>query len=578
MRFLKGAKQQMSQSISALPVKAKVKDTSTTYYGVPIIWEIGDKNHAGYPANSVTLVAANILKLACFDAKESGNSDNNRRNYGNNRYSLSNLRQWLNKAGSPWYQAQHGADAAPTNANVWSNYNEYDDEAGFLTGFSAQMLAAILNTTLTVAKASVDGGGSETVTDRVFLLSKAEVGLGAENGVSEGSTLAMFSDNASRQCRPTAQAVSNSEYKTSSLSASQPWWYWLRSPGASDSDYVRSVISDGTLYYVNAYNGHSGVRPALNLSSSILVSDSPDSDGAYTIVWNQAPTTPPSITVPDEVRSGKAAEISWAASVDPEGGAITYELERSINSGAWTNIYTGSATSYDDTGVGTSANTVQWRVRAKDVNGAYSGYTSSTVKTVVHNVDPTISGSDTDLGTVTSPPSMAYTVNDQDTDDELTVVESLDGNEIRTIEDAVRNQTYTFALTEAQFAALSSGQHTMQVKVTDTLGNSATRTTTFTRSVTGIEYIVGPIETDAAAEKILVSLQYYAAAEDVVVSVCNNAFDDSPTWELATIGLKHIFSNSTKTAEKWGVGVKVQISKSTGYDTISSRPVSGSYI
>lgn len=580
MRFLKGAKQQMSQSISALPVKAKVKDTSTTYYGVPIIWEIGDKNHAGYPANSVTLVAANILKLACFDAKESGNSDNNRRNYGNNRYSLSNLRQWLNKAGSPWYQAQHGADAAPTNANVWSNYNEYDDEAGFLTGFSAQMLAAILNTTLTVAKASVDGGGSETVTDRVFLLSKAEVGLGAENGVSEGSTLAMFSDNASRQCRPTAQAVSNSEYKTSSLSASQPWWYWLRSPYASYSNYVRYVISDGTLIdgIHFAYYGHIGVRPALNLSSSILVSDSPDSDGAYTIVWNQAPTTPPSITVPDEVRSGKAAEISWAASVDPEGGAITYELERSINSGAWTNIYTGSATSYDDTGVGTSANTVQWRVRAKDVNGAYSGYTSSTVKTVVHNVDPTISGSDTDLGTVTSPPSMAYTVNDQDTDDELTVVESLDGNEIRTIEDAVRNQTYTFALTEAQFAALSSGQHTMQVKVTDTLGNSATRTTTFTRSVTGIEYIVGPIETDAAAEKILVSLQYYAAAEDVVVSVCNNAFDDSPTWELATIGLKHIFSNSTKTAEKWGVGVKVQISKSTGYDTISSRPVSGSYV
>lgn len=461
---------------------------------------------------------------------------------------------------------------------MWSNYNEYDDEAGFLTGFSAQMLAAILNTTLTVAKASVDGGGSETVTDKVFLLSKAEVGLGAENGVSEGSTLAMFSDNASRQCRPTAQAVSNSECTNSSLSASQPWWYWLRSPSASYSYIVRVVSSDGALYGDSAYYGDSGVRPALNLSSSILVSDSPDSDGAYTIVWNQAPTTPPSITVPGEVRSGKTAEISWAASVDPEGGAITYELERSINSGAWTIVYTGSATSYDDTGVGTSANTVQWRVRAKDVNGAYSGYTSSTVKTVVHNVDPTISGTDTDLGTVTSPPSMAYTVNDQDTEDALTVVESLDGNEIRTIEDAVRNQTYTFALTEAQFAALSSGQHTMQVKVTDTLGNSATRTITFTRSVTGIEYIVGPIETDAAAEKILVSLQYYAAAEDVVVSVCNNAFDDNPTWELATIGLKHIFSNSTKTAEKWGVGVKVQISKSTGYDTISSRPVSGSYV
>ena len=359
-------------------------------------------------------------------------------------------------------------------------------------------------------------------------------------------------------------------------------WWWLATPYSTERagypSLVRNVYSDGALDDNSAYYGNRGVRPALNLSSSILVSDSPDSDGAYTIVWNQAPTTPPSITVPDEVRSGKTAEISWAASVDPEGGAITYELERSINSGAWSNIYTGSATSYDDTGVGTSANTVQWRVRAKDVNGAYSGYTSSTVKTVVHNVDPTISGTDTDLGTVTTPPSMAYTVNDQDTEDELTVVESLDGNEIRTIEDAVRNQTYTFALTDAQFAALANGQHTMQVKVTDTLGNSATRTTTFTRSVTGIEYIVGPIETDAAAEKILVSLQYYAAEEDVTVSVSNNAFDENPTWELATIGLKHIFSNSTKTAATWGIGVKVQINKSAGYETISSRPVSGSYI
>ena len=88
----------------------------------------------------------------------------------------------------------------------------------------------------------------------------------------------------------------------------------------------------------------------------------------------------------------------------------------------------------------------------------------------------------------------------------------------------------------------------------------------------------GDAPTDAAAEKILVSLQYYAAEEDVTVSVSNNAFDENPTWELATIGLKHIFSNSTKTAATWGIGVKVQINKSAGYETISSRPVSGSYI
>ena len=446
----------MSKAISSLPVGAKVKDTGTTYYGSPIIWQVADKNHSGYPANSVTLIAANILKIAAFDAKESGNSDSNRRSYGNNRYALSNIRQWLNKSGSPWYVAQHSADATPSSGNV--NYNPYDGQSGFLTDFSAQMKAALLDTTLTVAKAAVDGGGSESVVDKVFLLSKQEVGLGSENSIAEGSLLALFSShNSSRLCKPTANAVSNSTYNNSSLSASQNWLWWLRSPYSSSSYYVRNVITDGSSYYSNAYYGYGGVRPALNLSSGILVSDSADSDGAYTIVWNQAPTTPPSITVPETIRSGKGAVITWAGSTDPEGGAVSYELERKINSGSFTQVYAGSALTYTDTGVGSSANTVQWRVRAKDNLGAYSSYLTGPSRTVVHNVDPTVSGSDTNLGTVTSPPSVSFTVNDADTTDELTVVKSLDDVEVYTIEDAVRNQTYTFALTAAQFAGLADG-------------------------------------------------------------------------------------------------------------------------
>lgn len=274
-----------SKAISSLPVGAKVKDTGTTYYGSPIIWQVADKNHSGYPANSVTLVAANILKIAAFDAKESGNSDSGRRSFGNNHYAFSNIRQWLNKSGSPWYVAQHSADAAPRSGNV--NYNPYDDQSGFLTDFSAQMKAALLDTTLTVAKATVDGGGSESVVDKVFLLSKQEVGLGSENNIAEGSLLALFSsDNSSRLCKPTANAVSNSTYTDSNLSASQNWRWWLRSPYSSGSVGVRNVASDGSSGSYNAFRGYSGVRPALNLSSGILVSGSADSDGAYTIVWN----------------------------------------------------------------------------------------------------------------------------------------------------------------------------------------------------------------------------------------------------------------------------------------------------
>ena len=99
----------MSKKISTLAVGAKVRDPLSKYYGVPVGFQIADKNHAGYPANSTTLAAEKILCLKAFDAKESGgNSD--RQNYGNNRYSLANIRQWLNKSGTNWYQAQHSYD------------------------------------------------------------------------------------------------------------------------------------------------------------------------------------------------------------------------------------------------------------------------------------------------------------------------------------------------------------------------------------------------------------------------------------------------------------------------------------
>ena len=309
----------MAQSLNALAVGALVKDTGTLYNGKPIIWKIADKGHTGYPSGAVTLITERIISLKCFDAIESGNSDGDRRNYGNNRWTLSNVRQWLNSqaAAGKWYSAQHSADAAPTNANVWSNYNEYDAEAGFLAGFSANFVAALLSTTHTVGKASVDGGGTESCTDKIFLATCTEVGLSGD--VTAGSKLALFSDNNSRLAYPTAEAVSKSEYTNSSLNASSPWWWWLADAYASDSCLVRFAYSSGAMRWGSAYGGDNGVRPLCNLSSGILVSDSPDSDGAYTIIWNRAPSKPSSITVPSSVRGGESLSISWGASTDEDG-------------------------------------------------------------------------------------------------------------------------------------------------------------------------------------------------------------------------------------------------------------------
>lgn len=124
----------MAKSLSALPVGSVVKSANTKYNGQAIRWIVGTQDTS---QGRTGLVTEKMITLKCFDAKESGNSNSDRRSYGNNRYSVSNIDKWLNSAAASWYAAQHGADAPPTSANCWNGYNPYDTEAGFLANFEA---------------------------------------------------------------------------------------------------------------------------------------------------------------------------------------------------------------------------------------------------------------------------------------------------------------------------------------------------------------------------------------------------------------------------------------------------------
>lgn len=555
----------MAKALSSLAVGALVKDTGTLYNGKPIVWKIADKGHTGYPSGAVTLITEKIISLKAFDAIEAGNSDSNRRSYGNNRWIYSNIRQWLNStaAAGKWYSAQHSADAAPTNANVWSNYNEYDQEAGFLAGFSANFRAALLETTHTVGKASVDGGGTETCKDKIFFASSTEVGLTGD--ATCGTKLALFSDDNSRKAYPTAECVSKSEYTSSSLNANSPWWWWLADAYASYSYFVRDVTSSGAMNWDFAYIGSSGVRPLCNLSSSILVSDNPDSDGAYTIVWNQAPTVPGSITVPTDVRGGSNLTVSWGTSTDSDGNLSGYILERQHDGGAWEQIYKGINRTYTDA-ITFGWENVAYRVKAYDSAGAASGYKTSATRTVVNNTAPTINGTDSNLGTKTGPFNQGYTVTDPDSGQTITVVEKIDGVQKRSY-NATSGQNYSFNVTAAEWVKLLNGSHKLTITATDNYGGSATRTYTFTKNETEIELTLSaPLDADDMVTKAIMSVtRQIPAGATFSVEMCNNGYDASPTWEDVTqaviSGNKIFLQNKTKTAAKWGFNFRIKVNR-----------------
>lgn len=111
---------------------------------------------------------------------------------------------------------------------------------------------------------------------------------------------------------------------------------------------------------------------------------------AKAIVYNQPPSVPESITFGDP-HAGKSLQITCEASIDPDGNPITYIWERQIDSGGWTQIGIGASTSITDT-VPSSGTNINYRVKARDSEGAESAYRNGSAKAIIYNQPPTIPG------------------------------------------------------------------------------------------------------------------------------------------------------------------------------------------
>lgn len=219
-----------------------------------------------------------------------------------------------------------------------------------------------------------DRSGSNGLSCKIFLLSGKEVGWDSSDNQyfpNDGAKLAYFLDGTG--------SSANSK-RVAKLNGSATVW-WLRSPYTGGTNSVWSVGSNGNYYGWLARNSY-GVRPALILPSSLLVSD----DGSITT--NTAPTTPPSITIPSSISGGSTITVSWGASTDAEGNLEGYIVEKSIDGGSeWSQIYQGSALSTTNS-VAFGTPTVMYRVKAYDSEGLESGYKTSNQVTVINNTAP----------------------------------------------------------------------------------------------------------------------------------------------------------------------------------------------
>lgn len=525
-----------------------------------------------------------------------------------------------------------------------SNTNDYANStihsylnSTFLNLFESNIKNAIKQVKLPYRKGS---GTSTTVTSgsnglsaKIFLLSATETSFSFSSMPSgEGAELAYFKGCADN---------SSDSKRVAYLNGSATGW-WLRSPSCNYFTYALCVYSDGD-WNGGSCSGSCGIRPALILPSTLLVSDdgtvstntAPSTPGsisvpssimggtnisiswakssdaesnlagykverstnggsswsqiyqgtatsttnnvafgttsvmyrvkAYdteglesgwrtssqvTVVNNNAPSAPPSIAVPNDVKGGSTLVISWTAASDSDGNLSGYILERSTDGGSsYTQVYKGNALTYTDT-ITKGWSTVMYRVKAYDSYNAQSGYTTSTKRTVDNNTAPTITTSSAaNLGTKSSGFTISYSVDDKDAGDTLIVTEKLDGTTKRTYT-ATRKTTNSFAVTGEYFQKITNGSHTMTVTVTDGKA-TVTKTFTFTKAVTAASITLAkPMEADAQITLCAITVGGLIPADAVFkVEVTNNGKDSSPVWEDATTearnGRNHLFTNQT---------------------------------
>ena len=204
----------------------------------PIEWIVA---HVMEDGNKILITRDKYADMM-FDAPEPNNPIEYRAMYGNNRWSVSNLRQWLNsdKGANEWFVKQHEYDAAP----------DYIDQNGFLFNFTESEKHLIVPKTNLQVVPSGDNDGATVVTvDSVWFPSWTEYFGGSNNGIKEGEQFEWFKTQENRN-------------------PDNVFYYpWMRSVYVGYLSNVCNVLSGGSDYCSVSACISYGVRPAILVKS-----------------------------------------------------------------------------------------------------------------------------------------------------------------------------------------------------------------------------------------------------------------------------------------------------------------------
>ncbi|MCM1539256.1 MAG: toll/interleukin-1 receptor domain-containing protein [bacterium] len=272
------AEEGVTEETAVEPVAVQVGERVLfgSYLDEDIEWRVLRISEDGTQA---VLISSHIITMKAYDAAESGRynyeGDTNywsreseadtdmalqARVRGNSDWSTSNIRTWLNADKEVvTYTGQ-----APTASAMSEKKNGYQNEAGFLCGFTQEERDAIVETELVTKGNALSETDTVTTHDRVWLLSVDELAWFDEADISK---FASPTEAAVAQDQSEWYMLDYNTYGVECLS------WWLREPDTAASSFCYLVDNGYTQNVVRLQSAGLegfGVRPALTVDLRLV--------------------------------------------------------------------------------------------------------------------------------------------------------------------------------------------------------------------------------------------------------------------------------------------------------------------
>lgn len=87
------------------------------------------------------------------------------------------------------------------------------------------------------------------------------------------------------------------------------------------------------------------------------------------------------------------------------------------------------------------------------------------------------------------------------------------------------------------------------------------------------EKIACTVNMGSAEEQPKAALPIISCNGNLTLQICNNANDANPAWETAANETVHNFANTAKTAAKWAIGLKIDITRTASENLFLNEPI-----